>query len=150
MGSIVILNEITVIEKIINIFHRFPFINDVEVENYVKTLENNLFKKNSLSLLIPHFSDVDVRSINISCGIIGDFSKSVSIGGHNPHEIYSCQFIPFDSVHKIISLHFLGKNITNEICSKIIPFIVTAGRDKSNLPLLINTFPKLAHFLLQY
>lgn len=134
------------VEKITEIFNKFPFINNTEVENYTKTLEFTVFKRNSLSIYFP---EVENGTICISCRRIGDFSKSASVGGEKPHPRYSCGFVPIEQGKKVISLFFLEKDTVNDICNNVIKFIVTAGQDKSDLPLLINTFPELAHHFLQ-
>lgn len=131
------------IKKITRIFLRFPFINNKKVEDYIKYLKLNLFRKNDLSLYFPHTE----CSIYLSCNKIGDFCKDVSVNESTFYK-YSCSFIPLKG--KNISVYFVEKRIVDEICNKVIKFIMTAGRDKSDLPLLINVFPELANYFLQY
>lgn len=51
-----------------------------------------------------------------------------------------------DSLEKVV----YTQSDLNALCDKIIPFMVTKGEDRTDIPLLMNIFPSFAKFALEF
>jgi hypothetical protein len=126
--------------KLIELFKNFPSDN-----SYVKELSEALLSERKIGTNIVQvrgkisyvelqvFKFASIRKVCAECSI----------------DDFFITFFDYSTEKEIISENFPGEKI-NALCGYILPFILTCGKDKKYIPLLINDFPSFARYALAY
>ena len=139
------LMDMTTLDKVLHVYHKFPY-NASELETFVLSINEDFAAERRMEDRI-HYSLETPCLLSLYVEGIGNFIKRWS----SPDSVanystYSFDFYKYDSVTNSIE----GLDLTNKklkrICDHFLPFLVSRGKEKDLLPLLIVDHEELARF----
>jgi len=146
--DIIRLLDMSLEDKLLEAFHLFP--NNISfLERLIEDVQQELaYFKCSRHLSLDHNLDRNLGPLNMTLGMygFGEFGKS-----YDPTEDqkYSCFFRTYDSETRFDSETETQEEV-EELIDNVIPFFLSDGENLERVPLIINTFPELARFLLKW
>lgn len=125
-------------EKVILMFRSFPY-HRIAYESLYKELQST-----RQDGIVYSYYDNHSRFMDICVGGIGIFCKNINIDNE-----YSLTLTGLCD-RKEISLKKVPNDQVDKICEKVIPFLLSNGKNKKTIPLLMNSFPEFAKFALEF
>jgi hypothetical protein len=137
------LDEMPDETKIIKLFQYFPFKEYLSEELYKLVEHFNLKIKIEHQLYPVYFIEISVVNL-------GTIRKSYN-KEDAPFE-YIFMFVAWDEspAYRTVNSSLMNKTLSDVVCSRIIPFMVSQGRNKKDIPLLIHDFSEFAKFAMKY
>lgn len=142
-NELTIIDEMTLDEKVIMLFKLFPK-NQSYSEDVIESLP--IINKYGIQVIASYqhtyYIDVYVKGL-------GSFKKHWGVDSLTDGYIYRFSFAEGDHTEIQETSGGFGKEASDKICDRALPFMLSGGEHRRGIPLLLHDFPEFAKFALK-
>lgn len=129
-------------QRVLKMFQHFP-----KVDAYFQTLYRSVrYGKPGISFC---FSNDTIRFVEIDTGWVGRLRRSYE-EVEDGFFVHIFSFYVSEGIAPSMETGAFLKDQADKMCESLLPFMVSYGDNRVNIPLLVNDFPEFAKFALEY
>lgn len=127
-------------EKILMLLKEFPATSCIE------QYQKSEYLKEGIQFCLEYTTSEAIITLTVQkLGLIKKYVEFVGVYSKNHR--FSCSLI--NDPPLVFSKKFY-KNESDTMCERLLPFMLSYGKDKSTIPLILNDFPEFANLALRY